>query len=103
MSTLTKWYPHRPNEDGTYDSICPTCTRTVAREMSEANLVEAETLHKCPGLSPSLAKRIEQPMVPAQILAIAALRTLIDVHQIEETRLRAILADYPAFIAMHVR
>jgi hypothetical protein len=35
--------------------------------------------------------------VPAQILAIAALRTLIDVHQIEETRLRAILADYPAF------
>jgi hypothetical protein len=62
MSALTKWYPHRPNEDGTYDSICPTCTRTVAREMSEANLVEAETLHKCPGLSPSLAKRIEQPM-----------------------------------------
>jgi len=60
MSSLTKRYAHRPNEDGTYDSICPTCSRTVAKGMSEAKLAEAETAHKCLGLSPSLAERIQQ-------------------------------------------
>jgi hypothetical protein len=58
MSYLTKNYSHRPNEDGTYDSICHICARTVARGMREAKLEEAETLHKCPGFSPRLAFRI---------------------------------------------
>ena len=60
MSYLTKNYSHRPNDDDTYDSICPICTRTVARGMAEVKLAEAETLHKCPGLSPSLVDRIER-------------------------------------------
>jgi len=59
MTSLTKKYAHRPNEDGTYDSICQICARTVARGMSEAKLSEPETLHNCPGLSPRLAIRIE--------------------------------------------
>jgi hypothetical protein len=50
MSSWTEKYSHRPNEDGTYDSICHACLRTVARGMSEARLVEAEKLHNCPGL-----------------------------------------------------
>jgi hypothetical protein len=49
MSPSPETFPHRPNEDGTYDSICPVCVRTVARGMTEAKLVESELLHKCPG------------------------------------------------------
>ena len=60
MSYLTKKYSHRPNEDGTYDSICHICARTVARSMREAKLEEAEALHNCPGLSPTLAARIQR-------------------------------------------
>jgi len=52
MSPLTEKYSHRPNDDGTYDSICRTCVRTVARGLREAKLAEAEALHNCPGFRP---------------------------------------------------
>jgi hypothetical protein len=62
MSALTKTYSHRPNDDGTYDSICHMCARTVARGVSEAELAEAETLHNCPGRSSRLAFRIDREL-----------------------------------------
>jgi hypothetical protein len=49
MSPSTENFSHRPNDDGTYDSICRVCVRTVARGLPEARLGEAETLHNCPG------------------------------------------------------
>jgi hypothetical protein len=58
MSPLTEKYAHRYNEDGTYDSICPTCARTVARGMREEKLAAAEITHKCPGLSPAVTDRM---------------------------------------------
>jgi hypothetical protein len=50
MSPLVD-YPctRRRNQDGTYDSICPTCFQFVAKSLSEAELVKTERFHNCPG------------------------------------------------------
>jgi hypothetical protein len=40
-------YPHRRNSDGTFDSICPECFRTVARVSIEVELAAAEAAHRC--------------------------------------------------------
>ena len=40
-------FPHRENDDGTFDSICPVCFRTVAHGQLEAELEEAERKHIC--------------------------------------------------------
>ena len=62
MSPLTETFFHRPNEDGTYDSICHVCVRTVARGVTEAKLVEAELLHNCPGFRKDwLSESIKNP------------------------------------------
>jgi hypothetical protein len=42
-------FPHRRNRDGTYDSICRRCAATVATAALEADLLEHEMKHKCPG------------------------------------------------------
>jgi hypothetical protein len=36
-------FPHRKNADGTFDSICPICFRTVASGMRESQLAELES------------------------------------------------------------
>jgi len=38
-------YPHRKNDDGTYDSICPYCIRTVGSSDSESALAFHEQNH----------------------------------------------------------
>jgi hypothetical protein len=41
-------FPHRQNEDGTYDSICPDCFSTVVRGLhTESQLAEFEDQHAC--------------------------------------------------------
>jgi len=40
-------FPHRRNNDGTYDSICDTCFVTVARVKLETDLVPFEARHVC--------------------------------------------------------
>ena len=40
-------YVHRLNPDGTVDSICRHCCRTVGHEMDELKLDEAEADHIC--------------------------------------------------------
>ena len=40
-------FPHRKNWDGTYDSICKTCFRTIARAKREEDLAAAEQLYVC--------------------------------------------------------
>jgi len=44
-------FPHRKNEDGTIDSICPHCFMTIATSAHETDLSPMEDVHKCkPGL-----------------------------------------------------
>jgi hypothetical protein len=42
-------FPHRKNEDGTVDSICPMCFRTVASCVAEWQLAKSEREHICEG------------------------------------------------------
>jgi hypothetical protein len=44
-------FPHRHNADGSIDSICSECFRTVASESAEAQLQAAEGTHDCKGFS----------------------------------------------------
>ena len=47
MADNSTLYPHRQNEDGSYDSICPACFATVAQSMVEVGLAEDEAAHAC--------------------------------------------------------
>ena len=40
-------FPHRKNPDGTWDSICPDCLRTIARVKDRADLEIIERIHDC--------------------------------------------------------
>ena len=40
-------FPHRRNPDGSFDSICPNCFRTVATRRNEADLAQTEREHVC--------------------------------------------------------
>jgi hypothetical protein len=40
-------YPHRPNGDGTIDSICPRCFLTIGCSTWEADLEYMELRHVC--------------------------------------------------------
>jgi len=40
-------YVHRPNKDGSYDSICTRCYATVASVRNEAELIMHEGNHTC--------------------------------------------------------
>ena len=67
-------FPRRPNADGTYDSICPSCYRTIARGTPEA-LSFAEESHLCSNefLSQSLDPFVQRSQLPApQLLRLAA-------------------------------
>jgi hypothetical protein len=52
---ITTLYPHRCNQDGSFDSICPICYATVARSRQEAELAEIDKAHVCDAYD--LAKR----------------------------------------------
>lgn len=41
-------YVHRPNPDGTLDTICLYCFRTVALHQSQNSLGASEAQHTCP-------------------------------------------------------
>jgi hypothetical protein len=42
-------FPHRRNSDGSFDSICTQCFRTIATANAEAELQAAERAHDCKG------------------------------------------------------
>jgi len=46
-------FAHRRNDDGTFDSICPTCFQTIAQSAREPDLQNAEGRHVC---NPSLVE-----------------------------------------------
>jgi hypothetical protein len=41
------FFPHRPNPDGSFDSICLGCLLTIASHRTEDELVAAEKIHVC--------------------------------------------------------
>jgi hypothetical protein len=43
-------FVHRTNEDGTIDSICGFCAKTVATSNDEEALAHGERDHKCRGV-----------------------------------------------------
>jgi hypothetical protein len=47
MATLLLFYPHRHNENGTYDSICLKCFATVATTLTEPELAFYDRRHIC--------------------------------------------------------
>jgi hypothetical protein len=47
MAAPTMDFPHRHNQDGTHDSICPVCFATVATTQNEAELRVDERKHIC--------------------------------------------------------
>lgn len=48
MQTVTEIrFAHRQNRDGTFDSICPRCFRTVATRSQESYLAKDEFRHIC--------------------------------------------------------
>lgn len=40
-------FAHRPNADGTFDSICKVCFRTVVRSEKNQQLALHEAVHQC--------------------------------------------------------
>jgi hypothetical protein len=40
-------FPHRQNSNGTYDSICPKCYRTIDTRNVEGDLAAEERVHIC--------------------------------------------------------
>lgn len=40
-------FVHLHNDDGTFDSICPSCFHTIAQSAREAGLQNAEDSHVC--------------------------------------------------------
>lgn len=54
-------FPHRENDDGSFDSICPVCFRTIGRAQSEADLAQAEREHVCSGSDLRASESPEPP------------------------------------------
>ena len=44
---LRPHFPHRKNDDGSFDSICSVCYATVASADNESELPPHESMHKC--------------------------------------------------------
>jgi hypothetical protein len=44
---LPPLFPHRRNNDGSFDSICLKCLVTIANAGCETDLVKPETYHVC--------------------------------------------------------
>jgi hypothetical protein len=49
-------FSHRCNPDGTWQSICPECYKTVAESREERDLKRAEDTHVCLSLNGRLVR-----------------------------------------------
>ena len=45
-------FAHRPNVDGTFDSICRVCFRTIVKSEKEERLASCESVHECLPMTP---------------------------------------------------
>jgi hypothetical protein len=47
LSSASTHFPHRVNEDGIVDSICPRCYVTIGSSERESDLEKMELAHVC--------------------------------------------------------
>ena len=47
VSSSSSHFPHRTNEDGIIDSICPHCFVTIGSSNCESDLEKMEAAHVC--------------------------------------------------------
>lgn len=57
MAIVSSKFVHRPNRDGTFDTICPRCFITVATKPMEEDLRTPERDHQC---DPKLLERYKK-------------------------------------------
>jgi hypothetical protein len=60
MERSANGYPRRRHADGTYDSICPRCFVTVARQMTGAELDSEEQHHICSGMDLTVVRAAKE-------------------------------------------
>lgn len=58
---LPVFFPHRRNKDGTFDSVCLSCSTIVGYHKTQAELDELDKKHKC---RPSVIPRYHAPNLP---------------------------------------
>jgi hypothetical protein len=51
MRKQSNIFPHRKNQDGSWDTICTVCFGTVATRSHESALAQEEEVHICPHLT----------------------------------------------------
>jgi hypothetical protein len=51
MRKQSNIFPHRKNQDGSWDAICTTCFATAATSSHEAALAQEEATHICSHLT----------------------------------------------------
>lgn len=56
-SSANSHFPHRVNEDGMIDSICPHCFVTIGSSTCESDLAKMESAHVC---DPALVRYYKQ-------------------------------------------
>ena len=64
-----RFFPRRQNPNGTFDSICLTCFKTVATVSMEEDLTEFDRQHVCdPCLVDTykvlVGKKLSKPLIP---------------------------------------
>ena len=57
-------FPHRVNENGMIDSICPRCFVTIGSSQREGDLAKMESDHVC---DPSLLRYYEEQGQPKKV------------------------------------
>jgi len=60
ISLAEPQFLHRLNRDGTFDSICTRCIKTIASHYCETPLAVFEGQHKCEGLELRLAALLKR-------------------------------------------
>jgi hypothetical protein len=60
-------FPHRKNNDSSFDSICPRCFRTISTRGIEGDLAQDERSHLCAG--DSLGQRIQAERIHSSDLS----------------------------------
>lgn len=61
MKTSENNFEHRHNQDGSYDSICPLCFRTIGTRLRQEELDQDERSHICDAVDLMWRGRKKEP------------------------------------------
>ena len=65
---MTPDFVHRKNPNGSFDSICLLCYRTVSNELYEDELSDAESVHACHLSGPEMFSDFQRP--PGKLISM---------------------------------